>query len=474
MTPFGRTAKRAFDATVAFVALLFLWPLFALIAILIKLDTSGPVFYRQERAGLDGEPFHIYKFRSMIVGAFRSGARLTVKRDPRITKVGQVLRWTKLDELPQFINVLVGDMSLVGPRPEDPYFVNFYSPEQRAVLSVRPGIIGPSQIDGRDEVEKYPDDVENVEEYYVQHILPEKLASDLVYVREATFWGDVRFLVGGVLRVAFSQFKSGFFSRNRYRFLAAGFDVVLMIASYLLASLIKFDWRLDSVQWYYFRWTLPWIILLRPPVFMYFGIYQRGYGVISRRDVGALVRAVSISTAALVVAATYLSGLRGHSRAVFIIDWGLLLFLLGGARYLVGHFSRGANDRIDEQERVNVLVAGSGHGGESILRSLLEDPNSGYMPVGIIDHEPHRWGALIHGVKVVGGATDIAMAATTHGVEMMLISLADLDPLVVREIVEACERQKLEYRLIPALSDMIAQDSPRPLKEVSLTAEGNV
>jgi FlaA1/EpsC-like NDP-sugar epimerase len=107
-----------------------------------------------------------------------------------------------------------------------------------------------------------------------------------------------------------------------------------------------------------------------------------------------------------------------------------------------------------------VLVAGSGHGGESILRALLEDPKSRFLPVGIIDHEPHRWGALIHGIRVMGGATDIAMAASTHGVEMVLVSLADLDPSVVRDIAEACKKLEIQYRLIPALSDLLSQDQP--------------
>ena len=213
-------AKRLSDFVISSIALLLLSPVFFTIALLIKLDSKGPVFFRQERAGRDGKPFHIYKFRTMIVGAYRSGARLTVKRDPRITSVGQVLRWTKLDELPQFINVLVGDMALVGPRPEDPYFTNFYSEEQRVALSVKPGIIGPSQIEGRDEVEKYPDGCENVEEFYIQSILPEKLERDIAYARTASFSSDMALLFGGFLRVALSQFKSGFFARARYRIAA--------------------------------------------------------------------------------------------------------------------------------------------------------------------------------------------------------------------------------------------------------------
>ncbi|HYC01378.1 MAG TPA: sugar transferase [Candidatus Limnocylindrales bacterium] len=472
MTKGQAAAKRAFDFTVALLALALLWPVFAIIAALIKLDTKGPVFFRQERAAAGGGTFRIYKFRTMIVGAYRSGARLTVKRDPRITTVGHFLRWTKLDELPQLLNVLAGDMSFVGPRPEDPYFTNFYTPEQRVVLSVKPGIIGPSQIDGRDEVEKYPEGCENVEEFYIQSILPEKLERDIEYARTATFVGDVRFLVGGFLRVLLTQFKSGFFARQRYRFAALALDIALMVVAYVGANLIKFDWYLDAEGWAYVGKALIWVVILKPPVFVYYGLYQRTPRWMGRRDLAAIVKAVSTSSA-LLVAMTYFS-LQRHSRAVFLIDWVLLLSLVAGSRYIVRSVLSGVARSEERGPFVKVLVAGSGHGVEAILRSLLEDPNSRFMPVGIIDHEPHRWGALIHGVRVMGGATDIAMAASTHGVEMVLISLADLDPMVVREIAEACEKLGLQYRLVPALSDLLAQGGPEPLNKVVLSSQARV
>jgi len=469
MTTGEARAKRALDFAGALVGLVVVSPVFAIIAGLIKLDTRGPVFFRQERAGPSGSTFRIFKFRTMIVGAYRSGARLTVKRDPRITAVGHFLRWSKLDELPQLLNVLLGDMSFVGPRPEDPYFTNFYAPEFRDVLAARPGIIGPSQMDGRDEVEKYPDGCENVEEYYIQNILPEKLARDLEYVRTATFWGDVRFLVHGFVHVALSQFKRGFFARNRYRFAALGLDMLLMVAAYVIANLIKFDWSLDPELWAYAGKTLAWVLVLKPPVFIYYGLYQRSARWMGRRDLASLVKAVSASSALLVVVATF--SVQRHSRAVFLIDWILLLFLVGGARYMVRSIQSGAARNEEKGPFVKVLVAGAGHGGETILRSLLEDPKSRFMPVGIIDHEPHRWGALIHGVRVMGGATDIAMSASMHGVEMVLVSLVDLDPVVLREITEACNKLGLEYRLVPALSDLLSQATTEPLNKIALSSQ---
>ena len=149
-------SKRICDLMLAGVGLLLSWPLLLVLAVLIKLDSRGPVFFRQERIGKDGQPFQLFKFRTMVDNACSLGPRLTQKRDPRVTRIGQILRWLKLDELPQLMNVLKGEMSLVGPRPEDPHFVRLYTPEQRAVLTVRPGIVGPSQILGRDELDLYP------------------------------------------------------------------------------------------------------------------------------------------------------------------------------------------------------------------------------------------------------------------------------------------------------------------------------
>ena len=117
--------KRAVDLFIATVGLLILLPFLIVVAILIKIDSHGPIFFRQERIGVDGRVFRIFKFRSMVSGAYKMGSRLTTKRDPRVTRVGQILRWFKIDELPQLLNVMKGEMSLIGPRPEDPHFVRF-------------------------------------------------------------------------------------------------------------------------------------------------------------------------------------------------------------------------------------------------------------------------------------------------------------------------------------------------------------
>ena len=187
-------AKRLFDLIVAAVALLLLWPLFAIIALAIKLDSPGPVFFRQERVGRHGVPFRIHKFRTMVDDAALREREITVGDDPRITRVGAFLRRHKLDELAQLFDVLQGSMSLVGPRPEVPRYVQQYpAPLREKVLSVRPGITDLASIEYRRESELLArsDDPERT---YVQEVLPRKLQYAEQYVEHATLWTDLRLL----------------------------------------------------------------------------------------------------------------------------------------------------------------------------------------------------------------------------------------------------------------------------------------
>ena len=263
-------AKRLFDFVLALTGLVLLWPLLLLTTLLIKLDTRGPVFFRQERAGKNGRSFRIFKFRTMVDGANRLGPRLTQKHDPRVTRIGQILRWLKLDEMPQLINVLKGEMSFVGPRPEDPHFVRLYSEEDREVLSVRPGVVGPSQILGRDELELYPKGVDT-EQYYVKEILPDKLQRDLEYVRHASLVYDLKLLFQGVAVTVFGSFKLKYFRLKRQKIYFAILDTVLSLGIYLLAFGLKFDWTISSEAVPYLALACASILLIRPLCFIYFG-----------------------------------------------------------------------------------------------------------------------------------------------------------------------------------------------------------
>ena len=182
--------KRLFDIIASGLGLIVLSPLFIILVIWIKLDSKGPVFYRQVRVGKDNKDFRIFKFRSMRVGSDKGSLVTIGGRDPRITRSGYIIRKLKLDELPQLINVFVGDMSLVGPRPEVRHYVDYWTPEQMHVLDVRPGITDPASIKFRNENELM-EQAEAPEDYYINVIMQEKLKLYLEYVRNHSFWGDI-------------------------------------------------------------------------------------------------------------------------------------------------------------------------------------------------------------------------------------------------------------------------------------------
>lgn len=184
--------KRSFDVGVSALVLLVLSPLLLTLAFAVALTSPGPVFYRATRVGRYGKPFKMYKFRTMVVHADRSGLAITAAGDKRVTRIGRWLRRTKLDELPEFINVLFGDMSLVGPRPEDPHYVALYTEEQRRVLQVRPGITSVASVRYRNEEDLL--DSDDPETQYITEIMPAKLKLDLEYIDSANLWLDLTIL----------------------------------------------------------------------------------------------------------------------------------------------------------------------------------------------------------------------------------------------------------------------------------------
>lgn len=193
--------KRTMDVLFSLGGLIVLSPVLLIAAAAVALSSPGGVFYRAERIGRDGRPFRLYKFRSMVAGADKAGPAVTVAGDARVTPVGKFLRKTKLDELPQLINVLKGEMSLVGPRPESPKYVALYTEQQRAVLRVRPGITSLASIRYRDEESLLHG--ADWETLYIEKIMPEKIAIDLDYIASANPWKDIQIILqtfGAILR----------------------------------------------------------------------------------------------------------------------------------------------------------------------------------------------------------------------------------------------------------------------------------
>tara|TARA_R110000868_G_scaffold311668_2_gene572626 strand:+ start:1154 stop:1747 length:594 start_codon:yes stop_codon:yes gene_type:complete len=192
--------KRGFDLMFSCIGILVLAPVLCVIAIIIKLDSKGSVLFIQPRVGKNNKDFNIFKFRTMFVASDKSGLLTLGNRDSRITKVGFFLRRYKIDEFPQLINILMGTMSFVGPRPELRKYVNYYPPEDLVVLSVKPGITGLASIEFRNEVELLKA-AQDPETYFIESIIPKKLKLNKIYIQKSSLWFDLKLIAMTVFRV---------------------------------------------------------------------------------------------------------------------------------------------------------------------------------------------------------------------------------------------------------------------------------
>lgn len=199
MNKINQFIKRTFDIVMSLIGIIILSPIFIIVSILIKIDSPGKILFLQKRVGKNEKEFNIYKFRTMVSDAEKLGKQITVGEDSRITRIGAVLRKFKIDELPQLFNVLNGDMSLVGPRPEVPKYVALYTPEQKKVLSIRPGITDMASLRYRDENDILGK-VDNPEEYYINVIMQDKLKLNLEYIEKSNIIFDISLILKTIIK----------------------------------------------------------------------------------------------------------------------------------------------------------------------------------------------------------------------------------------------------------------------------------
>lgn len=196
--------KRLFDICFSLILMLLLLPIFVILAILIKFDSNGPVFYRQKRITKYGKEFGIFKFRTMIINADKLGSLVTVNGDPRITRIGKKIRKCRLDELPQLINILIGDMSFVGTRPEVKKYVDCYTDEMIATLLMPAGVTSKASIEYKNEdeiIEKYVKKGEYVDDIYIKRVLPKKMKYNLEYIEKFNVITDLELCIKTVVKV---------------------------------------------------------------------------------------------------------------------------------------------------------------------------------------------------------------------------------------------------------------------------------
>lgn len=434
--------KRGCDIILASTGLIVLCPFFFVIALLIKLDSKGPVFFRQIRVGKNGRPFQMLKLRTMMDSTHWTGPPLSPKNDPRVTAFGAILRRFKINEFPQLINVLRGDMSFVGPRPEVPEFVSLYGPDGKRILSVRPGIVGPSQIHLRNEDELYEEGVDP-RQYYIDHILPRKLKVDLDYVKNRSFLKDLGYLLQGIKITLTGAISRRHFFENAQQIVLFVCDTAICGFSYFLANFLRFEGQLlpihNAVLWH----TLPYVIISRMITLTYFGLYGSLVQYFSFHELMKIIKGVTVSSAVIILL-TFLIGERAHPRSVFAIDWFILMFLLGGYR-LAFRAMADQTTSGNNEAGPNLLICGAGNMGDLALRYLKIQ--GGGNVVAFVDDDPKKMRKSFHGVKVLGTRYDIEALARLYHVDHVLIAMDQMNHESLDHVKVLCEKAGVSYEV---------------------------
>ena len=447
--------KRAFDILASLTGLVLLSPVLAVAAILIKLTGRGPAIFRQERVGRHFRPFRIYKFRTMVVGAHEMGPGITAAGDPRVTAIGRILRKTKIDELPQLYNVLRGEMSLVGPRPELPKYVNLFRAEYEEVLAVRPGITDPASIAYRDESPLLAK-TRDPEDQYLHVILPEKLRLAKEYVHRSSFLYDLRLILTTLASIAYpgKSLDRLFNSMSPHRYpIAAVAQSALLVAAHYLAFLIRFDGQIPDREFHLFLQTAPALLALQLLLFHPFRLYRGLWRYVSIQDLKSIAASLTLSSAAWWLLSGLVRPFAGYPRSVMILDWVLSLALLGGVR-LLRRINRELGPPTPHTR--SVLVISSGDAAERVLRGLLAGGQGKYRVVGLIDKEAKHTGDRIHNVPVLGGQENIEAIIGREDPDEILVTISTTPVADRKDIVRLCKKFGKPVRMIPDLPDILA------------------
>jgi FlaA1/EpsC-like NDP-sugar epimerase/lipopolysaccharide/colanic/teichoic acid biosynthesis glycosyltransferase len=449
MTP----TKRAIDLAVSGLGLLLVLPLLILIPLLIKLEDGGPVFFRQERIGRRGKPFLMWKFRSMRV-VTEPHRNLTVRGDARITRVGRWLRELKLDELPQLVHVLTGQMTLVGPRPEVAEYVRLYTPDQRRVLEQVPGITSPASLRFWDEAAILAR-THDPEDTYIHQIMPEKIRIDLEYVRRLTPWSDIRL----ILRTVSQLWPK---SRPLFRLLVLRYrrpvivvvHLLLIALGYRAAFDLRFDFQLDAETERLYWMTLPVLALARLIPYARYGVFQGYWRHAGMEDLVALCKAGTVGSLVFVATILILGRFDGMPRSVLVLEWGITIYLAGGVRFAV-RYLRELWSREGGEAGRRTLVVGAGDRAEELLREIHHEPKRKLRIAGLVTERPVGEGRSLRGERILGTIDDIVPLVTRHRIDFILIALDRPSPELTRRVVTACLHARVEFKVLPSLHDLL-------------------
>jgi lipopolysaccharide/colanic/teichoic acid biosynthesis glycosyltransferase len=413
-------AKRAFDIAFALLGLIVFLPVAAVVAALIKLGDGGPVFYGQTRVGRLGRPFRIRKFRTMVCDADQRGAAVTHGEDKRITQVGRLLRKTKLDELPQLWNVLVGEMSFVGPRPEVPRYVEQYTPEQREILQYKPGITDMATLLFRNE-ETLLRGATDVEEFYLRYCVPRKIELNREYARRASLLQDI-----WIILQTLCPYWLG---------LIALYGLVL-VASLGLAFSLRFDFQMTSRERVEFVRALPWMVLPQMILLFWRGQFRGLLSYFSLLELRQTVTALGLACLLQLGLWHLLGGRFLPGRSIVFIHFLLSLTILCGARLyfrlLREQYARPKPATVTRPWRVGII--GPTETSTRLALELNQNSNGERNVVALFDDNPRTWHRRLHDLPVVGMPECLLNGEWLSQIDEIIIALPDDNPQRLAEV----------------------------------------
>jgi FlaA1/EpsC-like NDP-sugar epimerase/lipopolysaccharide/colanic/teichoic acid biosynthesis glycosyltransferase len=456
--PSGQAGKfqalilRTCDIFLSVIGLILTAPLFLLSAVFIKLNSKGPVFFSAERVGKDMMLFPMYKFRTMLENSVKIDQSVCPRFDPRVTTAGRFLRRTKLNELPQLLNILKGEMSFVGPRPEAPDLAEMYPEEAKRVFTVKPGLVGPvvisalkGDINGRNEEELYPQGV-NAKQYYLEHILPEKVKIDLYYLSRQTVATYFKVIIAAAIETfsgAFSARQSDRSKRQIYLFIA---DFVLSQVSYALAYRLYVHLAGTALSFNVFIVGLLLVMIARSIFYYGFGLYKFVIELITPRDLYRAFQAAGVGSLLLLTINAF-SAIRFYPPLLALVDFCLVCSLLIGVRLLILIRFRDTERMLTNDRRTRVVIFGANRDGLKALYALGRSKNSPYMIVGFIDDAVEKYGKKISGVKVLGNRHHIRALSVLHNVHEVILALDDKARNQIDEVLALCAQAGVRSRI---------------------------
>jgi len=413
-------AKRAFDFSLAFVGLIVLFPLGLVLALLVKLSDGGPVFYRQTRIGQFGKPFSIWKFRSMVVNADTMGVPVTSEEDPRVTRIGRLLRKAKLDELPQLWNVLIGDMSFVGPRPEVPRYVERYTSEQREILNHKPGITDVATLLFRNE-EALLRGAPDVEGFYLQYCLPKKIELNRQHAERASLLQDIWL----ILQTLFPYWLGVLFLYG-----------VVLVASLWLSYQLRSDFHMPPQDYEEFKRFLPWMVLPQLALLFWRGQVRGLISYFSIPEMRRTALALGIALALQVILCLSFADHLAPRRSIFLIDFILSFFALCGVRMGCRLLrERSLKPALASPAPVSrVAIIGTGERATSLALDFGRSSRTARRVVAFFDDDPRAWHKRPHDIPVVGMPECLLNPEWSNNIDEVVVALPDAEPARVRQI----------------------------------------